>query len=65
MIYKDLQQDQKEGKGKGIEINVAFMIEQLRDMIIQPHTSKACHPDQTNRGGWSTQHTRSKEAKAQ
>lgn len=36
-----IQQDQKECKGRVMEINVAFFIGYLKDVIIQPPTRKA------------------------
>lgn len=39
-IYKALQQHQKEGEAKAMEINVSSLIKQLKDMAIQPSPIK-------------------------
>lgn len=51
MIYKALQQDQKEGEAKIMEINVSFLIKQLRDVRIQLPTRKADRLGLTSRSG--------------
>lgn len=52
-IYNALQQDQKEGEAKAMEINVAFFTRQLKYMIIQPLTSKASCLGQKRTCTWS------------
>lgn len=41
MIYKALQQDQKQGQFKAMEIIVAFLIMQLRDIAVKSLVGKA------------------------
>lgn len=55
MIYMDLHHDQKEEEAKAVKIDVASLIRQLKDMIIQPPSSKEICLVQTSRNGWFRQ----------
>lgn len=50
-IYQTLEQYQKEGDAKEMDINVASLIGKLKGMVIQSPPSKASHPKRTNEYG--------------
>lgn len=50
-IYKAFQLDQNKVKDKEMEINVASLIDKLKEMDIQPHVIKACYLDRMSRNG--------------